>query len=460
MKRRDFIKKTALMAGAAGWANNSLADETKVVQSTIMNEGQQIHAVDEGPLIISAPMLQNYAETSMGVAFAVSDLANGYVIVGQQPDLSDGEKVKCGGYRTTEISDRVIQVRLTNLLPNTTYYYKIGADRIHYGGGYDMKITGNEEDPRIYHFTTAGSDVPAHFCVINDTHARWEPFGLAIDKVTELAPRCVIWNGDATNVEETIEAQMRIFLQPEIERKDYAAKIPYLFCPGNHDSRGMANRHLERIWMYRQPQERAARDWDLGRNFAVRMGEMALIGLDTAEDKLDTNPLFAGLFNSGPYREAQVAWLDDVLHRPEIASAPFLVAFCHIPLFEPDPRLNPGDVAPADKDPQYTTDFAMWQRTCANLWGPLLQKAGCQLVITAHQHQYRYDAPTQDRCWAQMVGGGPEMGFTGSGDSRRDRPEKFPTVIEGKVVDGKLQVKVHNLLTGKVQDSFIFGRRI
>ena len=38
MKRRDFIKKTALMAGAAGWANNSLADETKVVQSTIMNE--------------------------------------------------------------------------------------------------------------------------------------------------------------------------------------------------------------------------------------------------------------------------------------------------------------------------------------------------------------------------------------------------------------------------------------
>ena len=415
MKRRDFIKKTALMAGAAGWANNALADETKVVQSTIMNEGQQIHAIDEGPLIISAPMLQNYAETSMGVAFAVSDLSNGYVIVGRQPDLSDGEKVKCGGYRTTEISDRVIQVRLTNLLPNTTYYYKIGADRIHYGGGYDMKITGNEEDPRIYHFTTAGSDVPAHFCVINDTHARWEPFGLAIDKVA---------------------------------------------CPGNHDSRGMANRHLERIWMYRQPEERVARDWDLGRNFAVRMGEMALIGLDTAEDKLDTNPLFAGLFNSGPYREAQVAWLDDVLHRPEIASAPFLVAFCHIPLFEPDPRLNPGDVAPADKDPQYTTDFAMWQRTCANLWGPLLQKAGCQLVITAHQHQYRYDAPTQDRCWAQMVGGGPEMGFTGSGDSRRDRPEKFPTVIEGKVVDGKLQVKVHNLLTGKVQDSFIIERRI
>lgn len=454
MKRRDFIRNTALMAGAASIGQRAFAANREEPKPTV----EQPKA--EGQLIVSAPMLQNYAETSMGVAFAVSDLANGYVIYGQQPDLSDGKKVKCGGYRTTDISDRVIQVRLTNLQPNTTYYYKIGADRIHYGGGYDMKILGNEEDPRIYRFTTAGSGVPAHFCVINDTHVKWEPFGLAINKIATLAPQCVIWNGDASNVEETIEAQTRIFLKPEIERADYAAETPYLFCPGNHDSRGMANRHLEKVWMYRQPEERASRDWDLGRNFAVRMGEVALIGLDTAEDKLDTNPLFAGLFNSTAYREAQVAWLNDALQRTEIASAPYLVAFCHIPLFESNPRYNPGDVAPADKDPQYTHDFAMWQRTCAQLWCPLLEKAGCQIIITAHQHQYRYDAPTQDRCWAQIVGGGPEMGFSGSGENRRERPELFPTVIEGKVVNGKLQVQIHNLVSGKVQETFIFTSRL
>lgn len=454
MKRRDFIRNTALMAGAASIGQRAFAANREEPKPTV----EQPKA--EGQLIVSAPMLQNYAETSMGVAFAVSDLANGYVIYGQQPDLSDGKKVKCGGYRTTDISDRVIQVRLTNLQPNTTYYYKIGADRIHYGGGYDMKILGNEEDPRIYRFTTAGSEAPAHFCVINDTHVKWEPFGLAINKIATLAPQCVIWNGDASNVEETIEAQTRIFLKPEIERADYAAETPYLFCPGNHDSRGMANRHLEKVWMYRQPEERASRDWDLGRNFAVRMGEVALIGLDTAEDKLDTNPLFAGLFNSTAYREAQVAWLNDALQRTEIASAPYLVAFCHIPLFESNPRYNPGDVAPADKDPQYTHDFAMWQRTCAQLWTPLLAQAGCQLIITAHQHCYRYDAPTPDRTWAQIVGGGPEMGFSGSGENRRERPELFPTVIEGKVVNGKLQVQIHNLVSGKVQETFIFTSRL
>lgn len=451
MKRRDFIKRTAILAAATSVGNIAKAKEQGQIEVQNPQQSEK--------LIISAPMLQNYAEESMGVAFAVSALANGYVLYGEKPDLSDAKKVKCGGYRTTDISDRVIQVRLTGLKPATTYYYKIGADSIHYGGGYDMKITGNEEDNRIYHFTTAGANSKAHFCVINDTHVRWEPISLAMEKIAELAPQCVIWNGDASNTEETIEAQMRIFLTPEIERKDYAAEIPYMFCPGNHDSRGMANRHLERVWMYRQPEERLSRDWDLGRNFAVRMGDVAMIGLDTAEDKLDTNPLFADLFTSGPYREAQVDWLRDALARPEIASSPFLVAFCHIPLYESNPRSNPGDVAPADKDPQYTTDYAAWQRTCARLWCPLLEQAGCQLIITAHQHQYRYDAPTADRPWAQIVGGGPEMGFTGSGENRRENPSKFPTVIEGEVSNGKLQIVVHNLLTGRVQGRFEFMPR-
>jgi len=399
--------------------------------------------------------LQNYAETSVGIAFAVSAMANGFVTIGRRANLSDGQTIKCGGYRTTEISDRVIQVRITGLKPATTYYYRIGADRIEYKGGYSMKVLGTETDKRIYKFTTAGKGARSHFCVINDTHVKWAAIERAIDKIAHLQPSCVIWNGDASNSEETIEAQQRIFLTPDIQRRDYAAEIPYLLCPGNHDLRGMANRHLERVWMYRQPEERQSRDWDLGRNFAVRMGDIAMIGLDTAEDKLDTNPIFAGLFNSKAYREAQAEWLRDALKQKAIANAPFLVAFCHIPLFDDNPKHNPGDIAPDDKDSRYSTDFAMWQRTCAKLWAPLLKKARCQLVITAHQHRYRYHAPTEERPWAQIVGGGPEMGEEGGHKDKR----LFPTVIEGEVRDKRLHITVHNLVTGKIQDTFDFAKR-
>lgn len=409
----------------------------------------------DGALIASAPMLQNYAEDSIGIAFAVNDMANGFVEIGRKPDLSDARRVMSGGYRMAEISDRVAQVRITDLQPATTYYYRIGAERISYKGGYNMKNLGRETDEHIYCFTTAGKDARAHFCVINDTHVQWEPFGRAIEKIAALAPSCVIWNGDACNVEETIEAQMRIFLKPEIVRKDYAASTPYLLCTGNHDFRGLANRHLERVWMYRQPEERAVRDWDLGRNFALRMGDIAMIGLDTGEDKLDTNPAFAGIFKMKEYREAQALWLADALKRKDIASAPFLVAFCHIPLYDPNAKHNPGDVAPADTDPRYDSNFAMWQRTCAQLWLPLLEKAGCQLIITAHQHRYQYHAATADRPWAQIVGGGPEMGEYGG----KKNPNKFPTVIEGRVEDRRLHITIHNLVTLKVQEELDFEPR-
>ncbi len=458
MKRRNFIKASALLAaaGTGGLLNAAPVHHPgggrEMDEKDPATEPSAGDVPDDGRLIVSAPMLQNFAATSVGVAFAVNDLANGYVLVGERPDLSDARKVLCGGYRVTDIDDRVVRVRLTGLKPSAKYYYRIGADRISYKGGYDMKVTGNEEDPRVYCFTTAGEAARAHFCVINDTHARWEPFEKCIDKVASLAPSCVIWNGDASNVEETVEAQMRIFLNPEIERRDYASEIPYLFCPGNHDTRGMANRHLERVWMFRQPEERLPRDWDLGRNFAVRLGDVALIGLDTAEDKLDTNPIFAGLFTSGPYREAQVGWLREALGREEIRTAPYLVAFCHIPLFDDDPGANPGDVAPADYDPKYSTDFAAWQRTCARLWSPLLEEAGCQLVITAHQHRYRYDAPVSGRPWAQIVGGGPDL-------KSKDQT-LFPTVIEGAVRGGFLEITVHNIRTGGVQDRFFFAPRL
>ena len=440
MDRRDFLKSAAVTAAVVGTSDLATAAEHL---ATVGEEPEQL------PLLASAPMLQNFAETSIGVAFAVNDLANGYVLIGEKPDLSDARKVLCGGHRLADIDERVIQVRITGLKRATKYYYRIGADRIHYGGGYDMKVLGNEEDPRVYSFTTAGAGRKGKFCVINDTHVRWEAIGAELDKIAEIAPACVVWNGDASNTEEKLENLVTIYLNHPLDRKDYAAETPYLFCPGNHDSRGRANRHLERVWMYRQPEERSSRDWDLGRNFAVRLGKVALIGLDTAEDKLDTNPRFAGLFKSAAYREAQTAWLKDVLAKPRIASASYIVAICHIPLFDDDPAHNPGDVFPDDTDPRYTTDYAYWQRTCGNMWGPLLQEAGCQVLIAGHLHRYRYYAPTEDRCWAQLVGGGRDM---------KEGPG-FPTVIEGEVRNGKLCLTVHNIFSGQVQDVFEFAPR-
>ena len=437
MDRRDFLKTSAVAAVGLGLGLDALASEQKTDSK---EKGSGTSAGDK--LIISAPMLQNYAETSMGVAFAVSAMANGYVTYGQKADLSDGKTVKCGGFRVTDMNDKVMLVRLTGLKPSTKYYYRIGADRINYVHGHQMSIVASEAGDKVYSFTTAGAGVKSHFCVINDVHAKMDAYDVLYRKIDKLNPACVVDNGDMISTAEDIEKQISVYLAPDVSIKDYAASRPYLLCPGNHENRGLANRHLEKVWMFRQPEERSSRDWDLGRNFAIRVGDIALVGLDTAEDKVDSNPIFCGLFNSEAYREAQKLWLEDALKRPEIASAPYLVACCHIPLYDSRGDQNPGDIHPADKDPRYTTDFAHWQRACLQLWGPLLEQAGCQLVITGHQHRYRYEAPCFAHSWAEIVAGGPHM----TGEKSKD---EFPTLVDVKVAGDCLKVRVFNMVDNK-----------
>ena len=449
--RRGFIAGASALAAATASAQAEKAPAATEEKKEL------------GRLIVSPPVLQNAAETSMGVGFAVSDMANGYVEYSESPDMSGAKRVKCGGFRVTDMNDKIMLVRLTGLKPATKYWYRIGADRISYKGGYKMAIVGTEADPRVYSFTTLGPGAASTFCVINDTHAHMKPFGMAVDKIAELKPSCVVWNGDACNTQETIESFLPIFYTPAIKRADYAAEQPYMFVPGNHDTRGLASRHFERAIMFRQPEERLSRDWDLGRNFAVRCGDIAMVGLDTGEDKLDDRDIFAGLFNFEPYRVAQREWLADALERPDIKSAPYLVAFCHIPIFDPRPDANPGDVG-KDGGGRYKLDYASWQRTCKNLWGPLLEKAGCQIVITAHQHRYRYDAPNAEHAWAHIVGGGPELGFYGkkTGGKYVNVPDasKFPTVIEGKVEGGRLRIVAHDVLNGRVVGDFSYPPRM
>ncbi len=448
VNRRDFLKGSiiASAASAAGPAAvRAAGKETRAPRSW------------SAPLIASAPVLQNAAETSMGVSFAVSADASGWVEYSKFPDMRDAARAFSGGSGLMTIHDKVALVRVTGLEPATKYYYRIGADRIEFKGGYAMKNLGAETGPKVHSFTTLGSAAAGSFCVINDTHDQKPALDLLLSKLAEIKPAAVIWNGDACNTTEKIEQAIGIFINTHEKHPEYAADTPYMFINGNHDYRGRFNRRLNDLVMFRDAAERKGEYAELGRNFVQRLGDIALIGLDTGEDKLDTNPAFAGIFKMKGYREKQARWLAEAIETEAVRGAKFKVAFCHIPLFDSDPRHNPGDVAPADKDPRYTHDFAIWQRTCANLWGPFFEKAGVQLVIAGHQHRFRYDAPAAGRKWAQIVGGGPELGVGGYGGAARPDAGRFPTVIEGKVAGGRLVVTAHDVYNRKIAGEYVFA---
>lgn len=400
------------------------------------------------PLEIGSPCLQSPGETTMGVSWAVSGLAKGVVEYADNPEMRDAKVVKSGGYGLVPIDVDALQVRLTGLKPATKYYYRtVTTPFTDYSNIYDAKL-GDPVVSGVHSFTTLGEGAKAHFCVINDTHAQWKPFQMAVRKVKELSPSAVIWNGDATNTTQDKKTAVEVFLNSPVEDRDWSADIPVFFESGNHDFRGSWISKKEEVVLPRDPSERRGDQWDLKWNFALRLGEMALVGLDTGEDKPDAHPKWFGLANFEPYRRAQAKWLEEQFARPEIAAAKHKIVFCHIPLFaEQSSEDYPHDGVAIDPH-----DYAYWSRECNELWDPILDRAGVRLVVCGHRHRFRFDPPTAERRWAQVVGGGPELGFDhGVPDSGR-----FPTVVEGFIKNDKLRLVVHDVLNNRtVLDKYL-----
>ena len=431
VNRRSFLSGSALVA-AAVVAPVQAAEAPKKVR-------KPFEGIGDAPFVVGEPCLQAPAETTMGVTWCVSGLAKGVVEVADNPEMTNARTVKSGGYGLVPIDVAALEVRLEGLKPATRYWYRtVTTPFTDYKNIYDAKL-GEPVVGKVHSFTTLGAGAKTHFAVMNDTHAQWKAFDLVTRKMKELKPGVILWNGDATNTTQEKETAVQIFLDPPVAAKDYAADIPTCFVSGNHDFRGSWISKKEEVMQPRHPAERSGAEWDLKWNFAVRMGDVALIGMDTGEDKPDGHPKWFGLANFEPYRKAQAAWLAKALARPDIASAKFKVVFCHIPLYAaPDHPDYPHDGVKIDPH-----DYAYWSRECHDLWSPILVKNGVQLVICAHKHKYRFDPATAGRPWAQIVGGGCEL--------PKDVPERFPTVIEGMVEDGKLKITIHNLKTGVVQ---------
>ena len=447
LKRRSFLSGGAVLAASAALPAAAKKSGKSFVEVPPANGGRAEEAAKK--LVLGEPFLQAPSDTTMGVAWTVNVLANGWVEYAENPELRDAKTAVCGSYGVTGFDDRILQVRLTDLKPATKYWYRIHARHIDYVHNY-KRYPLDTAVGEIHSFTTFGPGATAHFCVMNDTHANWESFCRVTEKITSIRPSTILWNGDAQNQTEDRETGVRIFLEPPIPHPGYATDTPILWVNGNHDLRGLWARKSESFVMTRLPSERDSRDWALTRNFAVRLGDVAMIGLDTGEDKPDAHPQFVGLVRCEPYRVAQTAWLEDQFKRPEIAGARFVVAFCHIPLFDPDPEAHPGGLID-NGGGKYRTSFSAWEKSCADMWGPVLARNGCQLVIAAHQHCYRFDPATPERPWAQIIGGGPKI-------TKAEAPS-YPTVIEGCVADGLLKVTVHNIRDNTVQATHTFSPR-
>ena len=400
-----------------------------------------LNAQDTAPVktsLFRTPVfLQIPSETSIGAVWGVNGPAAGFVEYSTKEDLSDSKRVYACVPPLRSIQEKILSVRIRGLEPNTKYYYRAATMSVDYPNAYHVKV-GEPEFSAVRSFTTMGKKARSSFAVINDTHSEIDTLKAIDKRLKELQPAVVVWNGDTVHQLHSEDEAIYNLLFPG--GCAIAESYAFLFIPGNHDFRGSWVRNLDTVLITRDPEEKDSKYWALGRNFAVRQGDFALIGMDTGEDKLDAHPAFKGLAEFEPYRELQTQWLKEALERPDIKSAPYIVAFCHIPLFSSNPNASRGDSLDG---------AAAWHKPCADMWGPLFKQYGVQAVITAHNHRFRYDAPTEDRPWAHFVGGGRTL------NPKRDTA----IVINGTVENEKMVLRVYRASDGAVLNEFQFDKR-
>lgn len=411
MHRRQFLAGTSALAAGATLPNLSTQAAPAPQDKTPFG-------------LLSSPVLMNPSSDGVTVVVAVNALASARVEYGPTKDLGDRAQAISDGF--LPLSDRVLSVRLVGLKPGQQYFYRVVVTPIDFAGAYKVK-RGEEMRTDIYSFRTFDPAAKqATFTVWNDTHENKTTLAALIAALRASPTDFLLWNGDITNDIATEAQIVAQFLNPVGE--GYATGVPMFLGRGNHDVRGVAARRL------REYVCGPAGDFF----YTFRHGPLAGLVLDTGEDKPDQSPVYAGLNDFDSYRTLERAWLEKAIEDPQFSSAPFRVAFLHIPLvWEQEVPANwPGVWGKGIKGWICEDGFAKWH--------DLLVKGRIDLVISGHTHMHTYFPPNEKRPYGQLIGGGP-------------KPEAATTIV-GTVSEARLDVIVMNL-EGKPLISQSFERK-
>ncbi len=421
MDRRQFLASVSAGALLAASPVNAAAPATN---PATVPSSRPAFALD------SPPVLQNPTPDGVTVVWAVNGPAAGWVEYGPTDAL--GKRAESAATGLLAFEDRFFAVRLTGLTPGEPVFYKVVAAPIDFASAYKIR-RGEPVASAVHKYVPPSEESDrATFAVINDTHERVPTLAALTAALAKDPADLIVWNGDVFNDVRSDDHVVANVLRPA--GAAYAAERPVLFVPGNHDHRGVNARGLARAFTGWPTDADAPPGLPVPRCFAIRHGPLAVVGLDTGEDKPDRHPTWAGLAAFEPYHAAQRDWLAKALKRPHVASAPFLVVFAHIPLWG----------LPGDNGGDTLQGFGSYARHAQQLWHPLLAEAKPQLVISGHTHKHRYDPPAEGRTYGQLVGGGPAL--------------EAATLIRGRADAGKLEV-VASTPDGKELGKWSYGPR-
>lgn len=254
------------------------------------------------------------------------------------------------------------KVRVNNLQPGTTYHYNLHSVQVLKYQAYKIYFGDTLTGKRIS-FNTFPVEAPdAVFTVFNDVHGLSGKMASYLKHNDIKAQDFYFFNGDMMDWLQDTEELYRYFLDSAVYY--FASSKPFYYVRGNHETRGFAARELK--------------EWfDFGADryyYGFEYGPVHFTVLDCGEDKPDSNRYYYGLADYDAYRLRQLEWLKEEVKSEAFRRAKFRIVMVHMPIHK------------ADKQNHAMTMLS-------KEYGPVLQNAGIDLMISAHIHRNSFFPP-------------------------------------------------------------------
>lgn len=322
------------------------------------------------------PYLQNPVNNGITVMWQTTVPAYGWVEYGTDKNhltkartIVDGQVI-CNGLQN--------KVRLENLEPGKTYYYRICSQEIMLYQAY-KKVFGETAVSDFHTFTlppAGNADFTA--IIFNDLHQHSETLQALYRQVKNVGYDFVVFNGDC--IDDPRDHEQATGFLSELNETVGASDVPVFYLRGNHEIRNAYSIGLRSLFDYVGDKTYGAFNW----------GDTRFVMLDCGEDKPDDHWVYYGLNDFSALRQAQVGFLKEELSSKSFKQAAKRVLIHHIPVYGKDvDSYNP----------------------CLELWGGLLAKAPFDVCINAHTHRFAYypKGATNNNNFPIVVGGGYRM---------------------------------------------------
>ena len=322
-------------------------------------------------LFLTKPYLQNPVNNGMTIMWETTIPTYSWVEYGTDTTNLSRKRLIIDGQ--AEFNESIHKIRLENLTPGQTYYYRVCSQEILQYKAYSKKF-GNTAKSEFYSFTMPQADTDSFTAVIfNDLHQRANVFQALLRQVENVDYDFVVFNGDCID-DPANHAQATRFVKLLTEGV-HGDRTPTLFIRGNHEIRNAYSIGLRKHFDYVGGKTYGAFNW----------GNTRIVMLDCGEDKTDDHREYSGLNDFTQLRQEQMGFLQQEFASKSFKKADKRILIHHIPLYG-------------------------CHNLCKELWEPLMKKAPFHVAINAHTHQFAHHPKgSLENNYPVIIGGGNRL---------------------------------------------------